>query len=1104
MLTLKNDLVGKRVLCFSYGSGCAASMFSLRVGGIAHHPADLIERLEARSPKSVDVTQQIIQSYEDSYGRFGFQPSSKYAADRQHNAFYLSDVSAEGVRVYEQHQRSRAIKVTKLKASNITCIEFLNDIIDGAFVQEVISALDEDSVHIFSSACVNFNVGASSGGGKIDEQNILFNSSEFSELHRRLEALELPTIAVCHGATRGGGMLFPAIADVVIATEDATFGFPEIRRGVLPWLVSVSSRRRLSERECKRLMMTGNTIDSSTALSMGFVDVIDSGSRDGAYERAMLWASTMSTSLTMWRRAKSILRNNCDINFACVEAGSDMIDISSIPQSIIVKWHGSHIADIELPINLNWGAICNLELVVSELVGHHSLRAVIIHGVECNFGNAGDFDEWMTSGTGGADTFAGNVAALYRGVSVCCDTLRKLLVPTIAVLQGHVSGAGLALALSADLRVAAASTSFGLGEGRMAHLLNLAGTLGVISGNNKILQLLTNSIDSKLAMSSNIITHVFDNIVDAGARALQIAQSLGIAPRHGVRNTLQLLWPTTDTIAKCERCVRHLFVDDQSVGSLTRRTTPTDFLGHLVRVSCEGDVKSIVLDQDAFHDLDDIDCFSEGFLSLMLWFASTDRPKVVLHCDGPSLSILPSLICDEVVASAGTSFRTNSLSRVMWPSIFPRIRFSGLIEIIRNEGPLLAASGLVLLGGFSYFDGKCKVAKARKSTNIGVVFDASRSLCEAVLNEWKREESQELPHNVQIDGGGAQIIVTTPLQTLKAIEYIKKLDHPFNSIIFDARHVHDDVVNKKATFKELLQHFSSLARIQQEISCLNVPTYSLFDGLCSSLGAVLALSSHSRIATPSTAFNFDDLVFRAAIFYVTDALPTLIGRGFAESLRMEGGLLASATALTMGLVTEIHNDLNDFKLDVEGVMTFGVGISPTRYFANYVNDEMFGHCLHIARSLAEPFVASNASKSYLDVTMRGDIISTIKLLAPLSTNMLCGLIAALEPTSRLHFVFVNGNGGEIVAPDDWLAFSHVASTFEFPFVVVCGECCDEELEAMIPLLAEADFVFLAELGATRLLNMTVETNEVLQHYLQKLKINEPFVVTAKPAESAEV
>ena len=67
-------------------------------------------------------------------------------------------------------------------------------------------------------------------------------------------------------------MIFPSVADIVVATESATFGFPEIRRGVLPGVVSVHARPRLTDKQCKRFMLTADAFDLSEVDLMGFVD----------------------------------------------------------------------------------------------------------------------------------------------------------------------------------------------------------------------------------------------------------------------------------------------------------------------------------------------------------------------------------------------------------------------------------------------------------------------------------------------------------------------------------------------------------------------------------------------------------------------------------------------------------------------------------------------------------------------------------------------------------------------------------------------------------------------------------------------------------------
>lgn len=89
-----------------------------------------------------------------------------------------------------------------------------------------------------------------------------------------VEECSLPVLCLCHGATRGGGMLFPAISDLVIASEDATFGFPEVRRGVLPGVVSVPAMKRLTQHQCRRWMLTGDVMSFKDALNDGFVDIV--------------------------------------------------------------------------------------------------------------------------------------------------------------------------------------------------------------------------------------------------------------------------------------------------------------------------------------------------------------------------------------------------------------------------------------------------------------------------------------------------------------------------------------------------------------------------------------------------------------------------------------------------------------------------------------------------------------------------------------------------------------------------------------------------------------------------------------------------------------
>ena len=135
LVSLDEEVVGKRMLCFSYGSGCAASMFGLRIKGVPLYPADIIDRLQTREPKTVNEALKLVAAFEDTYGKFGFEPS--HVKDRQDGAYYLQHVSAAGVRTYTCHRRSLALRIEKSADMPVTWIEFQQEVINEEFLTEL-------------------------------------------------------------------------------------------------------------------------------------------------------------------------------------------------------------------------------------------------------------------------------------------------------------------------------------------------------------------------------------------------------------------------------------------------------------------------------------------------------------------------------------------------------------------------------------------------------------------------------------------------------------------------------------------------------------------------------------------------------------------------------------------------------------------------------------------------------------------------------------------------------------------------------------------------------------------------------------------------------
>jgi enoyl-CoA hydratase/carnithine racemase len=93
-------------------------------------------------------------------------------------------------------------------------------------------------------------------------------------------ALLKPLIAAVNGAALGGGLEICLSADCVIADEHATFGLPEVRRGLMAGAGGIERLpRRIPPALAMELILTGRVIDASRALEIGLINrVVPSGS----------------------------------------------------------------------------------------------------------------------------------------------------------------------------------------------------------------------------------------------------------------------------------------------------------------------------------------------------------------------------------------------------------------------------------------------------------------------------------------------------------------------------------------------------------------------------------------------------------------------------------------------------------------------------------------------------------------------------------------------------------------------------------------------------------------------------------------------------------
>jgi enoyl-CoA hydratase/carnithine racemase len=115
---------------------------------------------------------------------------------------------------------------------------------------------------------------------------LLENDYVEAGLNATIENSPLPIIAACNGYTLGGGAVLALACDIRVASESATFGFPEVKLGAFASGSGTQRLPRLIGRgRALDLLFTGRTIDAVEALEVGLVEYV--ASDDSLIEKAL-------------------------------------------------------------------------------------------------------------------------------------------------------------------------------------------------------------------------------------------------------------------------------------------------------------------------------------------------------------------------------------------------------------------------------------------------------------------------------------------------------------------------------------------------------------------------------------------------------------------------------------------------------------------------------------------------------------------------------------------------------------------------------------------------------------------------------------------------
>jgi len=158
-------------------------------------------------------------------------------------------------------------------ALSAALVEQLTQSVTEAGADDTVRAVE--LTHTGSAFCAGADLTETSRGG------MKAGATRVLALLRDIVALPKPVVGSIDGHVRAGGLGLVGACDIVLAGPASTFSFTEVRLGLAPAMISLTTLPRMDPRAASRYYLTGETFDATTAARIGLiteaVDDIDAG-----------------------------------------------------------------------------------------------------------------------------------------------------------------------------------------------------------------------------------------------------------------------------------------------------------------------------------------------------------------------------------------------------------------------------------------------------------------------------------------------------------------------------------------------------------------------------------------------------------------------------------------------------------------------------------------------------------------------------------------------------------------------------------------------------------------------------------------------------------
>jgi enoyl-CoA hydratase len=147
--------------------------------------------------------------------------------------------------------------------------------LSAALVEQLTAALADaaadagvravELTHTGSTFCAGADLSEASQGG------MQAGAARVLALLRHIVTLPKPVIGSIDGHVRAGGVGLVGACDIVLAGPASTFAFTEVRLGLAPAMISLTTLPRMDPRAAARYYLTGETFDAPTAAQIGLI-----------------------------------------------------------------------------------------------------------------------------------------------------------------------------------------------------------------------------------------------------------------------------------------------------------------------------------------------------------------------------------------------------------------------------------------------------------------------------------------------------------------------------------------------------------------------------------------------------------------------------------------------------------------------------------------------------------------------------------------------------------------------------------------------------------------------------------------------------------------